>query len=376
MSDDPLGELLDQLLDAHDGLKDDASRGGRRDVPPPGIAPKRTARVARGRWRLAFLVGVAVIASISTAAAIVEQTQRSAPLSGRLPRELLGTRYVLEVGPDLMAGQVAWCITLRALGSGDQPSLGPGSCGTPQGAVIARGGLAAVSASTGGLTGLLLYAIVDRRVAALRAPDGRRIIPVHSPRLPGAWTAAVTIQAHPRPQAGSGIVALTPLSRSGTRLRSAAPEPVEATRLRVRRVNPLRPPSQGCAIDVRAAPGIRLGRAWALRGVAPATLATAEPAFLSCYSVTFTLHGRPGVAALLLDGRSPGRLPADLPNTHPLPGRRGVVAGPGAENLGFGFTPGGQLIAERVGSTGWLVMQISATTATSQTVLQYLQART
>lgn len=375
MSDDPFGELLDQLLDAHDSLKEDPSRRGSEDASPSSIAPERVARGGRRPRRLALLVAVAVIASISSAGALVLQTQTSAPLTGRLPRDLLGTRYALEVGPDLMAGQFAWCTTLRALGSGDQPSLGPGSCETPRGGVIAQGGLAAVTASTGALTGLLLYAIVDQRVAALRRPDGTQVIPIHSPRLLPDWTAAVTIQSNPKPLDHLAAVTLTPISARGVALRAAIPQSAQTTQLPVRPVNPTRPPARGCAIDARGVPGIRLGQALTLRSAVPTRLAAAQPGLLSCYSVTFDVHGRSGVAAVLVDSRHPGRTPSELPGTRPLPGDQSVVTGPGAENLGYGFIAGGQLVAEPI-RDGWLVVQISATTAASQRVLRFLQART
>ncbi|MDQ2759816.1 MAG: hypothetical protein M3Y17_05110 [Actinomycetota bacterium] len=375
MSDDPLDDLLGQLLKAHDKLKDIPSRHDHDDGPAAAHGPNRAARVGRRQRRLAILLIAGFLASISTAAAIIVETRSSAPLSGRLPRDLLGTRYELEIGPDLVAGALAWCTTLVELGSsGASLSLGPGHCDTPQGAVIAQGGLVALSARTGAVTGSLLYAVVDRRVAALRTLVGTRVIPIHVPQLPDDWSAAVTIQSNPKPQVPSAMATLSPLGPQDTPLRSAAARaPAEATQLPVRPVNPLRPPSHGCAIDAKAVPGIRVGHALALRSPAPTRLATAQPGLLSCYTLTFYAHGQSGVAAILLDVRHPGRQPDPLPSTRPLPHEEGVVTGSGAEDLGFGFVARGQLVAERI-HHGWLVVQ-TATIAPSQAILRYLHAR-
>jgi hypothetical protein len=371
---DPFGSLLDELLDAHDGLSSRQHEHGDRQAP--GDGPDRTPRAAGRRWRLTILVGLGMIASISVAAAVVVETRISAPLSGRLPRQLLGVRYDLQVGPDLVAGQAAWCATLSGLESSRPLSLGPERCETPQGAVIAKGGLVAVSSDTGSVSGWLLYAVVDRRVAALQAPDGTRVIPIHRPQLPYDWTAAVTIQSNPEKLHGHSRVALSPLSPRDTPLRGAASlEPAQATQLPVQPADPLRPPSHGCAIDARAMPGIRLRHAWAFRGVVPTRVAVTQPGFLSCYSLTFDIDGRQGVAAILLDARHPGRTPDGLPNTRALPGAAGVVSGPAAENLGFGFAAGDRLIAKRIHG-GWLVLQTAATSVLGSDGLRYFRAHT
>lgn len=376
MSDDPLKTLLDELLGAHDGLADGSRRGeSSRGRSEEGPEPPRRA-LAR-RWRVAVLVGaLTMIASISVAAALVVETRTSAPLSGRLPRELLGVRYDLQIGPDLMAGQAGWCATLSELGSHQPVSLNTESCDTSQGSVIAQGGLVAVSAASGAVSGWLLYAVVDQRVAVLLAPDGTRIFPIHQPQLPAGWTAAVTIQANPeKPHGTSTMATLRPLSERGVALPAADLPPTQATQPPVRSVNASHPPSTGCAIDGGAVPGIRLQSARVLRGVAPTKPAEVEPDFLSCYSLTFDVHGQPGVAALLLDARHPGRSPQELPNTRPLPHEPGIVSGPAAENLGFGYMPGARLSAERIPG-GWLVVQTAASRILTPAGIRSFRVRT
>lgn len=376
MNDDPLKTLLDELLEAHDGLADGSRRGeSRRDRSDKRSEPPR--RAFARRWRVALLIGaLTMIASISVATALVVETRTSAPLSGRLPRQLLGVRYDLQIGPDLQAGEAGWCATLSELGSHQPVSLNTESCDAPQGSVIAQGGLVAVSADNGAVSGWLLYAVVDPRVAVLLAPDGTRIFPTHQPQLPAGWTAAVTIQANPeKPYGTSTMATLRPLSEQGVALPAADLPATQAPQAPVRSVNASRPPSGGCAIDGGAVPGVSLQSARALQGVAPRKPAEVEPSFLSCYSLTFDAHGQPGVAAILLDARHPGRPPQELPNTRPLPRAPGIVSGPAAESLGFGYMPGARLIAERIRG-GWLVVQTAVRSILSQAGIRSFRART
>jgi hypothetical protein len=376
MHEDPIGALLEELLSAHDGLQERRLEPAYRAEAATSHGSRRVRRAAHRGWRATAVVSLAVITLISAAAAFVVETRVSAPLSGTLPRQLLGVSYSLQVGPDLVAGEAAWCATLHEASAQRSLALGPGHCEAPQGPVIAQGGLVVVSAVTGAANGWLLYAIVDQRVDLLTVPGGTRVIPIHQPQLPPDWTAAVTIQVNPKngiPSASA--VALTPLGSQGHPLLSALRPTAETPRLPVRPVNPLRPPSHGCAIEVQGASGLRLGHAWALRGLPPARPSMSVAGFLSCYSLTFEVHGQQGVAAILLDASQSGAgTPAEIPGTRSVPGEAGVAIGPGGEDLGFGFSPRDRLVVERI-SGGWLVVQTAAAQPSGAGVLRLFRGR-
>lgn len=114
----PLGELRRELLDAHE-----------RTHANPELAPVRRRR--RRRRRRMTLASVMMLAlGGSTATGVIIDTHRSAPLTGPLPRELLGARYELSVAPDLTAGRAGWCIELPDIGSPRSAAPIPGECGT------------------------------------------------------------------------------------------------------------------------------------------------------------------------------------------------------------------------------------------------------
>jgi hypothetical protein len=213
MSEDPLESLLGQLLEAHD--RQQAAHAQDTGSTPPAFKP--------WRWRLhrRFLAvsAAALVLCASAAAGVVISSDYSAPLSGLLPKQLLGSRYGLTVTRDAKGSPGVWCIQLTELGtkisvvgSGNRRCVRPGN--SP---LIIRGGLTVVSPQTGQFVGWLLYAIVRKGVAALREPDGQSVTPISNSSLPSDWRAAVVIQVDPRHNAG-GTVTLTPIDRQGRTL--------------------------------------------------------------------------------------------------------------------------------------------------------------
>jgi hypothetical protein len=359
MGDDPLDRLLGELLEAHDRLQTDDK-----------LQPAQVRRPRPGRRRTLVLSMLTLAVSASAAAAVVIGTQRSAPLIGALPHQLLGSRYVLSVEPDLAAGHADWCITLLDVGTGASVLPTPSNCVAPSGGpLVGRGGVATISTGTGTVEGWLLYAIVDKRVAALQAPDGTRILPISSPQLPADWRAAVAIQTKPsRPTNPPTVEALFPLNAQGRRLRTSVGKAVV---LPTQMVNPNDPPTTGCRID-KSLPNVRLLEARALRAPAPQSLPV-TPGFLSCYSLTFDLDGQASTAALLLDSRHPGSRPAALPGTRRMRGQPGLLVGSAAGTGHAVNRPDDGLFAERV-KDGWLVIQSSAPTVAVVAVLKHLTA--
>ncbi len=359
-NDDPLEQLLDELLEAHDRLQS----GG-----TPESASKATPR-RLGRT-VVVVSAITLVISTSAVAGILIVTRRSAPLEGALPKQLLGSRYTLTVTPSLRAGDVGWCISLLDIRTGTSVLPTPSTC-VSQGhdPLIARGGIEILSPATGGVAGWLLFAIVDQEVAALKAPGGTRILPIASPSLPSNWRAAVTIAGGPSLRTGRATVAtLTPIDAGGRVIPTPAAKPVLVPN---RPVNARNPPSTGCRITTRRLPGVQLLAARAVIGPLPKSI-SAPPGFLSCYSLTVAYLGRASSVALLVDSEHPGRRPGNLPGTTTLRGAARVQQLPAGAEGSVGASAG-RLIAERV-RDAWLVVRTSAPTNVALSLLRDLTAK-
>ncbi len=360
--DDPLKQLLDDLLDAHDRLQT-----ANQPLPTPR-------RIFGWRWQRVIAASAAVFAiAASAAAAIVVTTRRSAPLSGSLPHQLLGSRYTLAVTPDLRTGHAGWCVALLDIGISAAVLPNPGTCVSPgYEPLIARGGIETLSPTTAAVNGSLLYAIVNEQVATLEAPNGVRIVPISSPSLPRGWRAVVTITTRTSANARSPALAgLVPLNAAGHDLATRINKSVAFSS---RAVDPRHPPATGCRISARNMGGVRLMTAEALseplvkRPLGPAGL-------LSCYSLTFSFRGQAATATLLVDSQHPGRRPVPLPGTRPVPGRSGLHVEPDPAPTTTGGTQMERLFAGRVGAA-WLVVQTPASTDTAVAMLKDLVAHT
>ncbi len=377
MVSDPLDALLTELLEAHDrqqaedGLAQAPVPGPPRAraprlrsaprlrlAPPPRLAPRRL--VALGALLTA-------LTSSAVAAAIVLSALPSAPLAGRLPHQLLGLRYSLRVSPDLRAGSTGWCVTLFDSRVQLPIVTGTGGCVSGSGPLITRGGVAEISPRTGAVSGWLLYAVVDRRVATLQVPGGARVVPIAGPGLPAGWRAAVTLTTRPPSKLRHATaIALSPLDRHGRALSPVIAPPLT---LPSRAISPGRPPAAGCRISVASGSAVRLLSARVLSATPPRALPAAG-GLLTCYSLSFELHGRGGVAALLLNARASGAAAQPIPGLTPLRSHAGVWVGSAAPQ--GSSEVGGELFARRVGN-GWLVLQ-GPDQADAVTLLQRLRA--
>ncbi len=358
MDDDPLERLLGELLDAHDRGHQPSDQ-----TATPPSAPKRSRR------RRSLAAAVAALAlSGSAAAAVVIATQKSAPLAGALP-ELLGSRYALQVEPDLRTGHAGWCIQLAATAPKSAVLPTRQAC-VPAGRspLVTSGGIAQISSTTGEVRAWLLYAIVTKQIAALKTPNGARILPISSPDLPDGWRAAITIGTRSR-LLTRGDHALAPLNAAGT------PVPENSSRAQVLPVTQVNPhaPSGRCRIDPAPASTVRLLKASELRDPLPRSTAISR-GLLSCYSVTFSARGAEGIATVLVDARHPGASPGALPGFARLPLDRSVWAQRTLENRGaqLGITP--RLFAERFAG-GWLIVETAAPMRRATAMLQDLVAQ-
>lgn len=374
MRPDPINELLGELLEAHDRLHLSAPLASATAPAAPSASAASwgggsvVAPLRRPRRRLGALVAAALVLTASAAAAVVA-TIGSAPIAGRLP-QLLGSRYSLQVSPDLQAGRAGWCVALLDLRTHDSVLPFGSECVSGSGPLIARGGLAEISSQTGKVRAWLLYAVVNRQVATLRGPDGRRIRPISSNQLPSGWRAAVTIQTHaPRARGRGAVITLTPLDGRGRSLAASTGAPLA---LPTRAVKATRPPARGCRIEVRAEPGLRVIAARAVRGPLPRSLSRAS-SYLACYSLAVELGGRAATAAVLIDARGRDRVAPAIAGLRPLPGEPDIWESRASAAPGPHPGPVQRLFARRV-AHGWLVLQSPARSAVAVALLRRLTA--
>lgn len=353
VADDPLKELLSELMRAHDRLQageQPAAAGRARGV----VTALRSAwRHRRRRTAAALSAGVLVLSASAAAAVVV--VVASQPLTGRLPRELLGTRYALRAAPDLRAGHVGWCISLLDIGANETVQPVPDACVSGRGPLIASGGIAVISPKTGRTRAWILYGIVDRSIATLQTPDGARIRAIRSRELPSSWRAAVTITAHPVADGGrSTAIELAPAGAARGRLSARAALPAV---LPTHAVSASSPAPAGCRLRIRTWAGISVG---ARRAIAtPPHPIPGAAGYLACYSANIDLGGSVSVVALLLDAAHPDSRAPVLPGFRPLRGHAGVWEGPASASGGPDTGLLERFFAQRVGN-GWLVLQTPA----------------
>jgi hypothetical protein len=259
-------------------------------VPRAGVAPPSAA-----------VTPVPRTAPPSAVATPVPRRSETAPAPAATPVPA-ATRYVLEVMPDLTAGQAGWCagVTLRS-GREVVGGRGCGPAARPGANLLVGGALA----GTNGLG----YAVVGPEVARVDFGDGRRIVPRPDAGVPTGWRAAV---------ANTGALNITLFDHSGRRVSSETHG--DRLHLRTRKVSPTRPPDAPCAITVR---GLRPVSASLLTQFPETSLRLAEPAFLSCATTVVYDGEKRYRAAVLLDANHPGARAPDLPATpRVMSGRR------------------------------------------------------
>jgi hypothetical protein len=272
------------------------------------------------RRRPLVLAAALVVASGSAAAGVVSLTSEdSAPLSGTVPApspSATSLTYRIEIVPDLRAGAIGWCsgVALRSHGRPLGAGSGCGPAPPSDAAQIAGGGM------TVGRDRILMFTVVDPRVAAIRLHDGRTIAPLANPRLPFGWKAAVAFatraHGHVEPtdldwtlQDASGAeMSNAPNERAGTKAAGTRPLPT-------RTVDPNDPPQVRYAIRARPLPGLRAVSAQIARGTPTHTPDVNGRAFLTRATTVYYLHKRRYRAAILVDARDPKRPAAELPGS-------------------------------------------------------------
>ncbi|HME02407.1 MAG TPA: hypothetical protein VKG38_05185 [Solirubrobacteraceae bacterium] len=357
-----LGELRDQLQARFESA-----------ASPVKLSTRRR-RWPRTGSRLGVVLAALAVAGGSALAAGLLSGQRSRPLSavfapgspttqeGYGPP---GSTYSISISPSMQAGVIGWCTALVTYRGAESFDLGTGGCNGAPPAV----GAPMFGARDGGIGSAgLSYVFTAPQVAAVRVTDGPTILTRPDPRLPFGFRAAV-FSLPERLLRGAGV-ALTAVDSTGQAIPGdayAAPV-TEATRS-WRAPNP--PAKGACSIAPRGSSPVVLGSGTVL------SAAIGDPgilgrAFLPCVTTSFTLHGTRFAAAVLLDAKEPGQLPAQLPDMQPLAGHPGIFARQRAmTNLFDDLANNLDITARRVKNT-WLVVAGGANNAQRTAVLNAL----
>ncbi len=280
-------------------------------------AAGRSAPRAWRRRRHAATLGLAVLAVGGTAtAAVVSQTaEPSAPLAARLQAGASARSYAISIAPDLRAGAVGWCTTVRFTSDG-RPTGFAADCGG-----AAAGGVPSVAGAFGVAgRGLLRQEIVTRRVAVVVFPGNRRVVPRAEPRLPFGWRAAILYEPSARYDPRRPDFASFEDAR-GRPIANPFSQSRFARGARSRKVTGAQPATR-CVIG--AAAGFRVVHARVAVGK-PRVPRLEDPAFGSCARTVFRRRGgrRTSLnAAILRDAERPAARAATLPPTPGLLGRR------------------------------------------------------
>jgi hypothetical protein len=314
MTQDPFDLLRDQLVAA------------------AAPAPVRAARRRRARPLVVLAAALALGGTATATAVLTLGGEPSPPLKGRVPgaRGADGARaYAVLLRPDLRAGVAGWCSTV-ALRDGRRP-IGAGSgCGPALEA-------ASPSPAGGGMvvspTRVLVFRIVDRRVAAVRLADGRRIVPRADPDLPFGWRAAIAFVPVARGKIDERALAVDLLGPDGRALAHRDPRGVPD--LPTAKVDPHDPPARPCAIGHRALPHLAALDQTIVKSTLTRAIDASGHPLRTCGTALFRLDGVRLRAAVLVDARGPAHVPAALPG---------------------GYVPA-QAVARRVaGGHAWLVV--------------------
>jgi hypothetical protein len=360
-----LGELRDQLQARFESAA--APVEGTRSAAAPAERSRQRRRWPRTGTRLGVVLAALVVAGGSALAAGLLSGQRSRPLTavfqpgsptsqeGYGPP---GSTYSLSISPSMQAGVIGWCTSLVTYRGARSFDLGTGGCNGAPPAV----GAPMFGARDGGIGGASLsYVFTGPQVAAVRVAGGPTVLTRPDPRLPFGFRAAV-FSPRTRYSKRAGVelsaygagVALSALDSAGQVIPGNAyvGTVTEATRS-WRAPNP--PAAGACSISQRR------GAPVVLQSGSVLSEAVGDPgivghAFLPCLTTSFTFDGTRFAAAILLDAKQPGRLPAPLPDMQPLAGHPGVFARQRAmTNLFNDEANSLDIVARRVRNT-WLVV--------------------
>ena len=346
------------MIDPFDALRDEL-------VAAEGRMAGGRQRSTWLRRRPLLLAAALVVASASAAAAVVSLTSEdSAPLSGTVPApspSAAERTYRIELMPDLRAGAIGWCSSVTLRSRGWRPIGAATGCGpaAPADAAQIAGGVTAVNTKN-----VLLFAIVDRRVASVRLHDGRTIAPLADRKLPYRWKAVVAFLARQGGRFAVDDLQWTLQDAKGAPISSAPNEHAGAkdagtATLPTRAVDPRDPPHVRYAIRARPLKGLRAVSARIVTRAPTRTPDVNGRAFQTRATTIYYLHTRRYRAAMLVDARDPSRPAADLPGSTPR-----------ADGL---VDASGQLTARRAGP-GWLVIE-GADARERALVLQALTSR-
>jgi len=265
--------------------------------------------------------------------------------------------HVLLV-PELQGGWAGWC-----LATGYRTAMEGGSgCGAVT--TTSTGRIFAEQGCDESETGIHLYALTIREVAAVSVYGGRPIPTTTNATLPdGLRAAAVEVLRHNgHPSIGLRCPRMTPLDANGKPIRDTGKRTARlrfATRLpgtkRWDRGVPgehpgwnARRPAHG-ACELRAT---QLPRETSARWGNVATAIRPEKglvgqALMSCVDITYFYLGEHALtAAVLLNASHPGATPPPLPGMKPLAGHPGLFEAPDSQEMAARRIPGAWLVVQ------------------------------
>lgn len=368
-----------------------AARGG------PRRSRRWLTRLRGGRRSLTLVAAAVVVSGSATAAVISLSTMHSQPLAGTVPgrglhsallppESLAGDQYQISVTPELTAGGVGWCTTIRYTYRG-KPGTAAGSCGSDYpsasaplfGPEASSFGYSAPAPQVGDTVHYLLTApdvayvrvgrvtIPVRHDSALPAGDGVVVffLPATSPPVmvpPAGAHAPYYMPIFVPPHSSrSGMPAWMP-SKSG--LQRVPMTPAIALDRYGHELpfkpgagygvfsrwwqRPQRQPLGSCQLRIHRSPGLTAQWGHVIYRIKPVRDVQGA-AFLSCLSIEYYLHHWGLTVAVLLNAGHPGE------PVGPLPGMQPVAANPGLLTAAHGSVFGA-ITARRVGDA-WLVVQ-------------------
>ena len=310
--------------------------------------PVRTSRWARVRSHpLAAVVAALVFAGTATAAVVSITSERSAPLTGQVPRQAgggsphfwgleAGERYRITVWPVLQGGTSGVCAMIVFEGPHGH---GEGSCGAPYPTTtmpyLAPDGRIAYPGGVISKGGAIEYFLTGPNVASVRIGTHLSVTPRSEPGLPAGDRAVVFYLPAGTPEIdppwfptgqlslphGAKTLSIVAIGRNGAPIqinRGAQPFRLPARFWE----RPEKPPSGACALTApssykpfRGTTAVRLESNADVEGAA----------LTSCLSVDYKVAATTLTAAVLVNARSPKRAPPALFGASPVANQPGVV---------------------------------------------------
>ena len=330
---DPFEDLRDHLVHA---------------VAQLATRPARTSRWARIRSHpLAVMLAALVSTGTATAGVISITSERSAPLTGRVPQQAgpgsphawgleAGEHYRITVWPVLQGGASGVCAMIVFEGP---HGVGYGGCGAPYPTTsmpyLAPGGRTAYPNGIITNGGGLEYFLTGPSVAAVRIGTHLLITPRREPGLPAGDRAVVFYLPAGSPEIdppwfppgqlglprGSQALSVVAIARNG------APIPVN------RGLQPFRLPARYWESPQKAPRGAcALSAPSSYRAYRGTTAIRLEPdtevegaALTSCLSVDYHVAGTTLTAAVLVNAKSPRSTPPAVFGASPVPGQPALV---------------------------------------------------